>query len=63
MQKKDAMPKEAKKEAKLWGEFEAFIEYFRLDAKNQQSFRDMNDALKAQETKRGLSGPLHSLAN
>jgi len=47
---------EAKKEAKLWGEFEAFIEYFRLDAKNQQSFRDMNESLKAQETKRGLSG-------
>ncbi len=47
---------EAKEEPKAWGEFEAFIEYFQLDAKKEESFRDMNEALKAHETKRGLIG-------
>lgn len=39
-----------------WATFEEFIEYFRLDAKNEQSFRDMARALQDLETTRRLTG-------
>lgn len=47
---------EARKDADSWEKFEGFIEYFRLDAKNEQSFRDMAQALQALEVRRNLPG-------
>ena len=47
---------EASTQPGRWAEFEAFIEYFRLDAKNEQSFHEMSEALKGHERSRQLSG-------
>jgi glucose-6-phosphate 1-dehydrogenase len=47
---------EAKEHADRWAEFEHFIEYTPLDAKNEASFRDMHEKLKKLEADRGLPG-------
>ncbi|MEZ6319097.1 MAG: glucose-6-phosphate dehydrogenase [Phycisphaerales bacterium] len=47
---------EAAKEPAAWSEFESNIEYFRLDANNENAFTDMGKALASHESQRGLPG-------
>lgn len=47
---------EAKHEPDAWSEFERSIEFFQLDAKNEQSFKQMATTLESLESTRNLSG-------
>ncbi|MEZ6243309.1 MAG: glucose-6-phosphate dehydrogenase [Phycisphaerales bacterium] len=46
----------ASKQAGAWAEFEGFVEYFRLDAKNENAFSDLVKTIEGHESKRDLPG-------